>query len=185
MVMNNLQQVQKYGLLVAAGLLCLSLTAAVQVSAADQGASGSAKGPGSFMQPCNCPADWHAGKGPAYMRHQRQRMSRALKQLNLTDAQKTSIHDIRITLKKRMIEEGADLKIAKIELREQLRKDSVEMSAVEAQLKKVESIRTAMKLDAIKARMEIKNKLTPDQRKKLAELMRNPWQGNVQRPQKG
>jgi len=112
-------------------------------------------------------------------------MWRALKQLNLTDAQKTAIHDIRVTLKKRMIEEGADLRIAKIELREQLRKDSVEMSAVEAQLKKVENIRTAMKLDAIKARMEIKNKLTPDQRKKLAELMKNPWQGNVQRPQKG
>jgi Spy/CpxP family protein refolding chaperone len=182
--MSGLQQVQKYGFLVAAGLLCLSLTAAVQVSAADKAAPDGGKGPGSFMQPCNCPGAWHAGKRWAHMRHHH-RMLHALKQLNLTDTQKTAIHEIMVSTKKDMIQKRADLKIAKVELGEQLRKDSVDMIAVEAQLKKVESLRTDMKLDAIKARVKVKNTLTPDQRKKLAELMQKPWQGKVQRPPQG
>ena len=70
-----------------------------------------------------------------------------------------------------MIQKRADIKIAKIELRERLHKDSVDMSAVESQVKKIEGLKTAMMLDAIKVHEEIKAKLTPDQRKKLTELM--------------
>ena len=99
------------------------------------------------------------------------RMWHALKRLDLADAQKASIHKIRISMMKDMIQKKADLKIAKLELREQLRKDSVDMSAVEAQVKKLEGLKTAMMLNAIKAREEIKSTLTPDQRKKLSELM--------------
>jgi Spy/CpxP family protein refolding chaperone len=179
--MIDLQRVQKYGLLVAAGLFCLSLTAAAQVSAVDKGVgvTDRDKGSGSFVRPGNCPAAWQAGKTWAQKRHHHYRMVQSLRQLNLTDTQKTAIHEIRISAKKNMIQERADLKIAKIELGEQLHKDSVDMSVVEAQLKKIESLRTAMKLDAIKARAEIKNKLTPEQRKKLAELMQNPPQSNT------
>jgi Spy/CpxP family protein refolding chaperone len=98
-------------------------------------------------------------------------MWHALKRLDLTETQKASIHQIRISMMKDMIQKRADLKIAKLELREQLRKDSVEMSAVESQVKKLEGLKTAMMLNVIKAREEIKSTLTPDQRKKLSELM--------------
>ena len=181
--MIDLQKVQKYGLLIAAGLLCASLTAAVQVSAADNGAPDRGNGPGSFMRPCNCQGAWQTGKRWAHMRHHR--MMQAFKQLNLTDAQKTAIHDIRISTKKSMIQTRADLKVAKIELAEQIHKDNVDMGAVELQVKKIESLRTSMKLDAIKARLAIKSKLTPDQRKKLAELMQNPWKNNKQKQENG
>ncbi|HUL00130.1 MAG TPA: hypothetical protein VLX29_04665, partial [Nitrospirota bacterium] len=69
------------------------------------------------------------------------------------------------------IQKRADIKIARIDLREQLHKDSVDMGAVEAQVKKIEGLKTAMIINAIKAREEIKSKLTPDQLKKLTELM--------------
>jgi Spy/CpxP family protein refolding chaperone len=73
-----------------------------------------------------------------------------------------------------MIRKKADLKIARLELRELLHKEPVDMNAVEAQAKKTEGLRTAMLLDAIKAREEVKSKLTPEQRKKLRELFFSP-----------
>ena len=98
-------------------------------------------------------------------------MRHALKQIGLTESQKTAIHQIRITLKKDMIMKRADLKIAKLELREQLHKEPVDMSTVESQVNKLEVLKTAMILNAIKAREEIRATLTPEQRKKLAELL--------------
>jgi Spy/CpxP family protein refolding chaperone len=62
-------------------------------------------------------------------------------------------------------------------LRDYLGKDSVDMSAVEARIKKIEGFKTAMMLTAIKAREEIKSRLTPDQRKKFIELMRDAHLG--------
>ena len=124
---------------------------------------------------------WH-GEGPAvchgprtaleHMRYRmHDRMRHALKQIDLTESQKTAIHQIRISLKKDMIMKRADLKIAKLELREQLRKEPVDMSTVESQVKKLEGLKTEMILNAIKAGEEIRSTLTTEQRKKLAELL--------------
>jgi len=74
---------------------------------------------------------------------------------------------------KNMIRKKADLRIARVELRELLHKEPVDMTAVESQVKKMENLRSSVILDNIKARQEIKSKLTPDQRKKLKELIRN------------
>lgn len=70
-----------------------------------------------------------------------------------------------------MIRKKADLKVARLELRELLHKEPVDMGAVESHAKKIESLRTSTLLDGIKSREEIKSKLTPEQRKKLKELM--------------
>lgn len=120
-------------------------------------------------RPAACHRPW-TERG--YIRHRmHERMRHALKQIDLTDAQKTAIHQIKISMKKNMIAKRADLNISKLELREQLRKEPLNMSAVETQVKKIEGIRAAMKLNAIKSREEIRSTLTSDQRKKLAELM--------------
>ncbi len=52
------------------------------------------------------------------------------------------------------------------------------MKAVEASLKKAESVRTDLKLSHIRAREEIKAILTPEQRKKLKEEIRADFQIN-------
>jgi Spy/CpxP family protein refolding chaperone len=120
-------------------------------------------------RPAICQGPW-TERG--YMRHRmHDRMRSALKQIDLTDAQKTAIHQIKISTKKNMIAKRADLNIAKLELREQLRREPVNMSVVEAQIKKIEGIKTAIMLNAIKSREEVKSTLTAEQRKKLAELM--------------
>jgi protein CpxP len=176
--MINVIQVRMYGFLLAAGFLCLSLIAGAQVYAAGKGYPDAFKGDGDPVQHCDGPGahQWSDGGRPG-AGHCGQRMWRALKQLDLTDAQKTAIHDISVALKKDEIKKRADLKIASVEFREYLSKDSVDMGAVESQIKKIEGFKTAMMLKAIKAREEIKSKLTPDQRKKFIELMRDAHQG--------
>ena len=93
--------------------------------------------------------------------------------LDLDANQKKEIWEIRSSMVKNMIRKKADLRIARVELRELLHKEPVDMAAVESQVKKMENLRSSVILDNIKARQEIKSKLTPDQRKKLKELIRN------------
>jgi Spy/CpxP family protein refolding chaperone len=96
--------------------------------------------------------------------------------LDLDATQKKEIREIRSSMLKNMIQKKADLRIAKLDLRELLHKEPVDMAAVESQVKKMENLRTSMILDTIKARQDMKSKLTPDQLKRLKELIRNSKQ---------
>jgi Spy/CpxP family protein refolding chaperone len=184
--MINVIRARMYGFIIAAGFFCLSLVAVAQVSAAGKGYPDGVRGDSDPVQQCDGPASHHwSESGSPGAGHHGHRLWHALKQLDLTAAQKAAIHDIRIALKKDEIKKRADLKIASMEFREYLRKDSVDMSAVESQVKKIEGFKTAMMLNAIKAREDIKSKLTPDQRKKLIELMRDAHQGHIRGHQAG
>ena len=63
------------------------------------------------------------------------------------------------------------MQIARIDLRDLLDKEHVDMKAVESKLKTIESLETDIRLSRIKAFEEIKSELTPDQRKKLKEMI--------------
>jgi Spy/CpxP family protein refolding chaperone len=172
--------IKRYGIFAAAGLVCLGLTMGAQVYAADKGSPDDVQGCDCPGQHCNGPASHHwSDHGRAGKHHEwGRRLERALKQLDLTDAQKASIHAIRTVTQEDMIQKRADLNTARVELREQLREDTVNMSAVESQVMKMEGLRSAMMLSAIKAREKIKAALTPDQRKKLTGLMQG-WKDEV------
>jgi Spy/CpxP family protein refolding chaperone len=178
--MINIIRVRMYVFLLVAGFLCLGLTAVAQSSAADRGYPDGVKGDGDTMQQCDGPTSHHwSERGVPGAGHHGRHLWHALRQLDLSVAQKAAIHEISIALRKDEIKKRAELEIAAMEFREYLRKDSVEMSVVESQVKKIEGFKTAMKLNAIKAREEIKSKLTPDQRKKFVELMRDAHQGHL------
>jgi Spy/CpxP family protein refolding chaperone len=184
--MINVIRVRLYGFIIAAGFLCLSLIAAGQSSAADKGYADGVKGGGDTVQQCDGPTSHHwSESGRPGAGHHGRHLWHALKQLDLSAAQKAAIHDISIALRKDEIKKRAELKIAAMEFREYLRKDSVDMSVVESQVKKIEGFKSAMKLNAIKAREDIKSKLTPDQRKKFVELMRDAHQGHLHGHQAG
>ncbi len=91
--------------------------------------------------------------------------------LGLDDKQKDAIKALHSKTMKDMIKRMADMQIAGLELRDLLDKDPVDMKAVEAAVKKNEPLRTEMFLAHIKAFEEMKSILTPDQRKKLKEMM--------------
>jgi Spy/CpxP family protein refolding chaperone len=93
------------------------------------------------------------------------------KSLSLDEQQKTLIGELKSRMMKETIRRTADLRIVQIELKDLLSQDPVDMKAVEAKVKQLEMMRTEMHLSHIKAMEECKTKLTPEQRKKLREMI--------------
>jgi Spy/CpxP family protein refolding chaperone len=102
-----------------------------------------------------------------------------LMSLNLDEKQKEAIKEIVRTTQKESIRKRADLSIARIELKDLLDEDSVNMKAVESKLKQIESLETDIHLSRIKTLEAIKTKLTPDQRKKLREMREQGMMGRM------
>ncbi len=94
-----------------------------------------------------------------------------LKSLSLDEQQKTLIGEIKSRMMKETIRRTADMRIVQIELKDLLSQDPVDMKAVEAKVKQLEMMRTEMHLSHIKAIEDIRTKLTPEQRKKLREMI--------------
>ena len=114
----------------------------------------------------------HRGMGMMRAEH---RIWKALADLGLDEKQKEAIKDIRTIAKKDAIRKIADIRITRIELREILDKDPVDMGAVEAKLKQMESEKTDMHMSRIKMLEEIKAKLTPEQRQKFKINLRKQF----------
>ncbi len=93
------------------------------------------------------------------------------KHLGLDDKQKDALKALRSKTMKDMVKKRADKQIAAIELNDLLGKDPVDMKAVEASVKKNASLEADMFLAHIKAREEMKSILTPEQRKRMREMM--------------
>ena len=91
--------------------------------------------------------------------------------LGLDEKQKEALKTLHSKTMKVMAKNGADKQIAGIELKDLLDKDPVDMKAVEASVKKGESLRTEMFLAHVRAHEEMKSLLTPEQRKRLKEMM--------------
>lgn len=98
--------------------------------------------------------------------------------LGLEEKQREEIKEIKSRVMKEKIKKKADGQIAGIELKDLLDKDPVNMKAVEIKLKQIETLKTEMQLFLIRAKEEIKSKLTPDQRKHFKEMLeKNPGRG--------
>ena len=93
------------------------------------------------------------------------------KALGLDEKQNAAVQAIHLRTKKDMIRKRADVQVAEIELKEVLSKDPVDMSAAEAAVKKIEGLKSEMRMLHIKAMEEIKSGLTPEQKKKFNSIM--------------
>lgn len=101
------------------------------------------------------------------------RLWQELKNIGLTDKQEKAIKEIGSRVKKETIKKAADLKVGKLELRDLLQSDSVDMKAVEAKLRQLATLKTDIILTRLGAFEEIKSQLTPEQKKKLKSEMEN------------
>jgi len=72
---------------------------------------------------------------------------------------------------RRFHRKGADEGISGTELKELLDRDPVDMKAVEAKVKQLESLRTEMDLSIIRAIEEVKSKLSTEQREQFKRMM--------------
>lgn len=131
----------------------------------------------SYAAPCGCAGQSMHGEGMPMWRMKQgmktmrpgHRMRMRLKRLGLDEKQKEEIRDIGIRVRKDSISKMADIRIARIDLKDILAKDPVDMKTVEAKLKQIESMQTELRLSRIKAMLEVKALLTPEQRKKFRE----------------
>ena len=99
-------------------------------------------------------------------------LSMYLEGLNLDEQQKRAIGEIKSSIKKNTIRRMADISIARIELKDLLLQDPLDMKAVEAKVRQLGLLRTEMHLSHIKALETIKAKLSPEQRKKIVGMMK-------------
>jgi len=109
----------------------------------------------------------HDGRGMMRKEHH---LWRSLMSLGLDEKQMEAIKEIKSRVMKDTIRKRADLEVARIDLKDIIHKDQVDMNAAETMLKKIASLQTDIRLSHIKAMQEIKSKLTPEQRKKLKEM---------------
>ncbi len=98
-------------------------------------------------------------------------MLKHLMSLGLDDKQKDAIKALHSRTMKEMARKRADKQIAAIDVRDLMDKDPVDVKAVEAAVRKKESIEADMFILHVKAHEEMKALLTPEQRKKLKEMM--------------
>ncbi|MDA8162786.1 MAG: Spy/CpxP family protein refolding chaperone [Desulfobacteraceae bacterium] len=132
----------------------------------------------TIFAPCYSYAQMQGRAYPAEgMMHQRMGMFRAgrppiwraFKGLGLNEQQKKSIREAGDELLKESIRKRADIQIARIELKELLQNDNVDMAAVKAKLKQIASLQTDIRLSRIKAIEQAKAEMTPKQRMKFKE----------------
>jgi Spy/CpxP family protein refolding chaperone len=91
--------------------------------------------------------------------------------LGLEDNQSAEVKSILLQLQKEMIKKRADIQVAEVELKEILDKDPVDVKTAEIKVKQIASLKTEAAMMHIQGIEDVKAKLTPEQKKKLAEMM--------------
>ncbi len=99
------------------------------------------------------------------------RMFEKLKSLGLDEKQMAEVEAIHFGAMKEMIKKRADMQVASVELREILGQDHPDLKTAEAKIRQIETLRGDMQMIHIKAREEVKSKLTPEQKMKFEAMM--------------
>jgi len=115
------------------------------------------------------------GRGPGMMGDHP--ILNKLMSLGLDEKQKEAVKQLVRTTLKETIKKRADLSIARIDLKDLLDKDSINMTGVESKLNQIGSLEADIRLSHIKTLEAIKVQLTPDQRKKLNEMIEEGMMG--------
>jgi Spy/CpxP family protein refolding chaperone len=122
-------------------------------------------------------AQMYGGKGKEMGMWGGTHLMHIINKLGLDDNQTKEVKAVVFKLQKEMIQKRAAIQVARIELREILDQDTVDMKAVASKVKQIESLRTEAIMMRIQGHEDIKVKLTPEQKKKLSEMMqmRRMW----------
>lgn len=99
-----------------------------------------------------------------------QMVRRLQAELGLSDDQAQRLREIFLQARQATIKQGADIRIAELDLQELLSAEPVDMGKVEGKLKAVEGLRTMLRLNMIQAHEQAKGVLTPEQRQKFTQL---------------
>uniref|UniRef100_A0A832I3M0 Periplasmic heavy metal sensor n=1 Tax=Eiseniibacteriota bacterium TaxID=2212470 RepID=A0A832I3M0_UNCEI len=102
---------------------------------------------------------------------------RALEALELSEAQRKKIEDLRLRHARRAIQARADLATARLDLVQLLRADAPDRRAVEAQIDRIAALRAALEKDRTGMMLDVRAALTPEQLRRLDSLRPGPGRG--------
>ena len=96
----------------------------------------------------------------------------ARQQIGVTDAQVAKIRQQQSDFQKAEIRNRADLQVKRMDLRDLLSADKPDRSAIDRKLQEVGAAQLAVEKSAIDYRLNMRDAITPDQREKLQQMMR-------------
>ena len=97
-------------------------------------------------------------------------------QVGITDSQAATIRKQEADFRKTEIRDHADLEVKRIDLKELLAADKPDRAAINAKLQEISTAQLSLQKSAIDYRLTMRDAITPAQREKLRELMRDRWQ---------
>lgn len=119
-----------------------------------------------------------AGQGP------RQRLmqmrERGAERLNLTDEQKKEMQKFQIDLQKKNIPIQSQIRLAKLDIREQMIADKPDKAKIEKLMKQVSDLQLQVKMNGLDHMFAVRNILTPEQLKDWHGMM-GPGRQQIQR----
>jgi hypothetical protein len=98
-------------------------------------------------------------------------MLRNREKLGLSDDQVKKLEQLRSDYEKETIRNDADVRVAEIDLNHLLQAGSVDLPKVEGKIREVERLRADLRIARVRAVEKGKAVLTPEQRKKLQEML--------------
>jgi Spy/CpxP family protein refolding chaperone len=97
--------------------------------------------------------------------------------LGLTDEQVGRLHKIGVDAQKASVQTRADMELRRIELRELMRADNPDQSAIMQKLDEVNALQGKMEKQRVETMLSARSVLTPDQLKKIKTFMENRGEG--------
>jgi Spy/CpxP family protein refolding chaperone len=97
-------------------------------------------------------------------------------QVGITDEQAATIRKQEADFRKTEIRGRADLEVKRIDLKDLLAADKPDRAAINAKLQEISAAQLSLQKSAIDYRLTMRDAITPAQREKLRQLMRDRWQ---------
>lgn len=94
------------------------------------------------------------------------------KAIGLTDAQMTQIKDLKISTKKSLIKQDADIQILGIDIMSALKSDTIDVNALDKMIDQMAALKAGQGKTLVASYAQLKSILTPDQKAKAKEI----WQ---------
>jgi Spy/CpxP family protein refolding chaperone len=96
-------------------------------------------------------------------------------QVGITDEQAATIRKQAADFRKTAIRDRADLEVQRIDLKQLLAADKPDRAAINAKLQEISAAQLSLQESAIDYHLTMRDAITPAQREKLRQLMRDRW----------
>jgi Spy/CpxP family protein refolding chaperone len=97
-------------------------------------------------------------------------------QVGITDEQAATIRKQELDFRKTEIRGRADVEVKRIDLKDLLAEDKPDRAAINAKLQEISAAQLSLQKSAIDYRLTMRDAITPAQREKLRQLMRDRWE---------